>query len=285
MNYIIDKNKDVKIISAACITALDEKHITRTLNNYEIFLITDGVLYLEQNGKKYVLEEGDVFISNANQSFGGYRKAHASFYFIHLDVGGYISPTTETNGLIIPQKFHINNFTEIAVIFHQIINYHRKVNCENVTKALLTSIFEMFYYCLHNEQRSALKNNRRFNKAMEDLIFTPHMVGFSSTKEIADKFGYNPRYLSSLFKKYLGASLNEILINAKIDKSKRMLLYSKMEIKEIAHCLDYRSDYFVKFFKKYVGITPTQYRNGLTAKTQEFVNDTNELFKNHRIIG
>ena len=285
MEFVINKNKDVVIVAAGCITKLTTKHITRTLNNYELFLVTQGNLYLQQEGHKYCLKEGDFFISDANKSYGGFRKSSASFFFLHLDMQGYISHDKKDGDLYIPQHFHLKNYTEIAIVLNQIINFHRKENCEGVKKALLNSLFEMISYSLNNEKQIVVKNNRRFNKMLEDLIFTSNMVDFISVKQVADAFSYNPRYLSYLFKRYLGTSVNKFLIDAKIDKSKRMLLDTKKEIKEIANNLGYRSDYFVKFFKKYTGITPTQYRNGLTAKTQEFVAATDEMFRGEHKIG
>ena len=80
-------------------------------------------------------------------------------------------------------------------------------------------------------------------------------------QDIAQSFGINYSYLSQLFKKVLGLSYAEYLINIRLTKACQLLSDTYMQITEVAEAVgipDYH--YFCKVFKKYYAMTPSQYR-------------------------
>ncbi|WP_170287683.1 helix-turn-helix domain-containing protein [Aquibacillus halophilus] len=105
--------------------------------------------------------------------------------------------------------------------------------------------------------------DERFSRTItlcRDYIFR-HIYEEISHDDIANKVDLNPKYLSRLFKKEVGMTVNEYIQQAKIDEAKKLLAYSKTPISEICSLLNYNDQsYFTKVFKKGVGITPKQYR-------------------------
>ena len=80
-------------------------------------------------------------------------------------------------------------------------------------------------------------------------------------KEIAKIFGYNSRYLTTLFREKTGFTLIEYIHKLKLDKSKQLLCTSSLSIKDIAYSVGFDSDkYFMKLFKKFEEMTPSEYR-------------------------
>ncbi len=80
-------------------------------------------------------------------------------------------------------------------------------------------------------------------------------------KEIAEIFGYNSRYLTTLFRESTGFTLIEYIHKVKLDKSKQLLCSSSLSIKDIAYSAGFDSDkYFMKLFKKFEEMTPSEYR-------------------------
>lgn len=79
--------------------------------------------------------------------------------------------------------------------------------------------------------------------------------------EIANVLHVNQFYLSSLFKKKIGTSFTEYLMNYRTDKASHLLIYSNMTVKRIASEVGYADVVqFNKMFKKRRGVTPSQYR-------------------------
>lgn len=82
-----------------------------------------------------------------------------------------------------------------------------------------------------------------------------------SLDEVSRSVDISPYYFSKLFKEETGENFIEYLTNIRIEKAKKLLLYSDMSIKNICIDTGYSDpNYFSRIFKKQVGLTPTEYR-------------------------
>lgn len=87
--------------------------------------------------------------------------------------------------------------------------------------------------------------------------------------DIAEKMGISPTYLSRLFSKEKGMTLQEYVLRIRVDRAANLLTYSDSPIAEIGDYVNFPSQsYFGRVFKKYTGLTPKQYRNA--HKPREF---------------
>ena len=86
--------------------------------------------------------------------------------------------------------------------------------------------------------------------------------------DLAERFGYNPTYLSKLIKKYTGYPVNTYLNHIRLAAAKNLLcltnIYTIQEIGLICGFTDEK--YFMRLFKKMEGVTPSQYRNMFNEK-------------------
>ena len=79
--------------------------------------------------------------------------------------------------------------------------------------------------------------------------------------EVAEALGYNYSYLSNLFRKNVGITLNKYFISKKMQEAERCLLETKKSVSKISQHLKYSSVYaFSKAFKEYFGESPANYR-------------------------
>lgn len=82
-----------------------------------------------------------------------------------------------------------------------------------------------------------------------------------SRDDIANFVFLNPDYLTRIFKKSTGLSLNEYVTEQRIKRSTSLLIFSDMPISEIALKVGYDNlAYFSKKFKKITDFTPSDYR-------------------------
>lgn len=80
--------------------------------------------------------------------------------------------------------------------------------------------------------------------------------------ELSSQVHLNPAYVSSLFKKSLGYTFKEYLINVRLNAAFKMLKESNAPIEKIAILCGFNScNHFCKTFKKHTGISPSTYRN------------------------
>ncbi len=78
---------------------------------------------------------------------------------------------------------------------------------------------------------------------------------------LAEHVNLNPSYLSRLFKKEMGVTLNKYIRNKKLMTAQNMLIYSEYSPAEISTILAFPSQsYFTEVFRKEFGTTPAEYR-------------------------
>jgi AraC-like DNA-binding protein len=93
-------------------------------------------------------------------------------------------------------------------------------------------------------------------------------------ENLAAEIHITPDYLIRLFKKHLGCTPAQYIIDRKMMQAKLMLATESTLTKEIAYALGYDNPaYFSHIFRKLTGSTPTEYRNAFndsfTTKTGE----------------
>ena len=95
-------------------------------------------------------------------------------------------------------------------------------------------------------------------------------------RDIARQLGYNPSYLSSLFKERTGQSLQSFIQEAKLQEARVLLLYTSQPLTSIASSLGFHSlSHFSKAFKAAEGISPLRFRRqGANQKPGKFYGDS-----------
>ena len=89
------------------------------------------------------------------------------------------------------------------------------------------------------------------NKYMEQI----------SVASIAETVNLTPTYLSVLFNKETGETINDYITRVRLENAKKLLCDPTIKINDICLRVGYLSlSYFTKLFKKYTGMTPGQYR-------------------------
>ena len=82
-----------------------------------------------------------------------------------------------------------------------------------------------------------------------------------SRSEIAEAIYLNPEYLSRLFKKVQGISLNDFIITQKMEIAKSLLSNTNIPIHIVASKVGYSNfSYFSQVFKRVCGLAPVEYR-------------------------
>jgi two-component system, response regulator YesN len=83
-----------------------------------------------------------------------------------------------------------------------------------------------------------------------------------SYKDVAKEVFVSPSYFLSLFKRETGLTFVDYLTEVRIDRAKRLLTSTEMNITEIAFEIGFNnSNYFSSTFKKIVGTTAKEFRN------------------------
>ncbi len=78
---------------------------------------------------------------------------------------------------------------------------------------------------------------------------------------LRDSLHYDYNYLSNLFSSVEAVTIEQFLINQRIEKAKELLLYDELTLTEISHRLGYSSlAHLSRQFKKVTGLTPSHFK-------------------------
>ena len=99
-------------------------------------------------------------------------------------------------------------------------------------------------------------------KIIKDVIeyINRHFHEAITLEQMAKHFSISKSHLSSYFRKYIGVSPYEYLLNVRLEQAKRLLTHGG-SITDVCYACGF-SDYshFIQFFKKRTGMTPHKYQ-------------------------
>lgn len=132
---------------------------------------------------------------------------------------------------------------------------------------------------LQGEQREALKaallplgfeliddrRSRLIEEIKVAIIDLVHHQGMDAKTNLSDHLSatlqHDYAYLSALFSKVEGSTIEKYFIAQRIEKVKEMLVYDELSLSEIALRLNYSSvAYLSNQFKKVTGLTPSHFK-------------------------
>ena len=126
---------------------------------------------------------------------------------------------------------------------------------ENLKQDLLASDLELI-----DDKKSILIEKIK-NVVQELIPVTAEMPAVNYSVYIVEKLGYDYSYLSNLFSKYTGNTIQQFVIRHKIERVKELLTSDDMNITEIASALQYSSvGHLSNQFKKVTGMTPSDFK-------------------------
>ncbi len=171
---------------------------------------------------------------------------------------GFIQEVIAT-GIRYAGKHGIN----IEETYHQRLLYLRFVDDFDSMPALFEWLSGWMLQ-LRTDAGQAARSGGTQDMAVFDQIETyilQHIDQEITLQMVADRFFYNPSYLSRLFKTKLNKNYTAFVTEIRIAYAKRCLVQSKVPMTDVAQMCGYTSyKHFVKTFRKITNMTPSDYR-------------------------
>lgn len=99
--------------------------------------------------------------------------------------------------------------------------------------------------------------------AVIDIIHhTSEPIAIKYSDHLSTKLQHDYSYLSKLFSEVEGITIEQYIINQKIERVKELLVYDELSLSEVSYQMGYSSvAHLSAQFKKVTGMTPTVFKN------------------------
>lgn len=113
---------------------------------------------------------------------------------------------------------------------------------------------------LLNDKKSILIEKIK-NVIIEMVHYSDILPKVNYSDYISNKLNYNYTYLANTFSEVKGTTIQQYIINHKIEKVKELLLYDELSLAEISYKMHYSSAaHLSNQFKRNTGLSPSEYK-------------------------
>lgn len=246
-------------------------HMTRPLNDFEFVLVTEGDFYIGDEHKQSVVHTGEYRICRPTKKQYGTKPSSCSFYWMHFNP--VKSKSTKEKEISIPVQGKVPRPERLIVLLKQLSDCDKTYGNPLLSNYLCSVILCELQCQLSSEKEKVPEDKRKIHGAQVALY--SDICNFIKWKinedirvsQIASYFGYNDKYITTLFRKASGISIKQFIIECKIEKAKAMLSDSTRQVSEVAYDLGFSDNHnFSRAFKKITGQTPSQYRDSFADR-------------------
>lgn len=151
-----------------------------------------------------------------------------------------------------------NGFSPILVQLGEVAVEETSADPQQV-ESLRTGLKKLGFELLDNKRKKIIE---QIKTLVIDMV---HYNGETGNKKystiIQEKLHHEYSYLSRLFSEVEGVTIEQYIINQKIEKVKELLVYGELSLSGIAFELNYSSvAHLSTQFKKITGLTPTEFK-------------------------
>ncbi len=242
-------------------------HLTRNLTDFELMVVTDGTLYIADDKREYVVNKNEYLLMPPNPYQHGSRPGSCSFYWLHFhcpagyEVIGQDTVDFAERSIYIPLTGKLNSLDRIIVMLQELQDSEKRYHSLPLNDSICTSILaELGCQNIFYKKFAQSKQTTQIIHDIADYV-QYHCSENISVAAIAGYFGYNSKYLSSLFKAQSGTSLKQYILQTRIESAKAELSDTNHSIAQIAYNIGFNDAHnFSNAFKKLTGLSPSEYR-------------------------
>ena len=248
-------------------------HLTRNLIDFELMTVTEGTLYIADDSHEYVVNKSEYLLMPPTAFQHGYKQGGCSFYWLHFymekgfDCVSDEELTFDENNIYVPVTGKLSSMERVIILMKQLQDcdkrYHNKILNNSITGAIISEV--CCQSSLYKKYSQVNQTSQIFNDIADYVQY--HSSENISVSQVAEYFGYNPKYLSSFFKSQSGMTLKQFMLQAKMDTAKAELTDTNHSISQIAYNVGFNDAHnFTNAFKKITGLSPSEYREGYAKR-------------------
>ena len=233
------------------------KHLTRRLFEYELFIVTEGVLFIADEEREHEVRAGEYLIMPPTLCQHGTRVCRCRFYWLHFRCPALPASVS------MPAQGSFSDADAVRAIAKKLMQAEaaepRGVRSRYLASMLLLELREQALADAP-EDGGVNSSAEQLCERIKEFVFF-HRFSDVKVREIARELGYHEKYLSAVFHRTEGVTLKAYIDAQRCAEAKRLLLESRLTVTEVAYYLNFPDPHsFARFFKTTTGRTATQFR-------------------------
>ncbi|MDF2804548.1 MAG: araC 4 [Anaerocolumna sp.] len=301
MLFALDPDNIIKVrLMNSAVIQPPYVHNKRKVDEYVIYIIKKGKMFLEENNIKYALGPGDFILLDRDYYHGGYKPSYCEYFYIHFRNDGLIKmqydseqdlmkhiltkrndslksdpfsySTMENDRVMLPKYFHFQNYSDLlktnllleeatAANNNHLDNY--KVLCSVKVMEAFIEIYRSYVLLMtENNTKGMPKSYHKVQEILEYL--NTSYVDKITSANIEEKADCNFDHINRVFKQLTHKTVFTYLNTVRINHAKQLISTTNMKMSEVGQAVGFADlYYFSKVFKKATGVSPTSFAKGM----------------------
>lgn len=268
-------------------------HFERVSEEYILYLIKNGSLFIEEDGNQYHLKKGSCIILEPGKRHIGYQAASCNYYYIHFKCPSLYPLSEDATQQYLRETMveRKSKILENCLVYDDLSNPHSYIpkisvlqdssvynymlhsaikdynmRFEHYRELVGCKLLEFFIrlsrdYVSYQYSQAGTTIQKKYIKAKTLLSFISREYCRKITRQdIEEELEASYDYLNRIFKEFTGQSIHQYLSKIRMSKAMELIETTPLKFSDISFLVGIEDTYyFSKLFKKHVGMTPTEY--------------------------
>lgn len=255
----------VEVIHAEYYTCKSTWGYTDQLNNFnKLYFIMDGEGFGKIDSTEFYVQPGQFILipSNSVHSFSTSSSNSIKKYFCH-----FISKTGDLELFeFFKIPYYIDKVDNIILkeLFEKLVTNLASNNYMSILRVKSVMLEIIIYYFDNIQSEKIEMVSSKSTEIISRVVkyISNNLSKNISINDLAELVYLHPNYFIKFFKKHMGSSPKNYINKLRLEKAKKLLITTEMNITDISREIGYSDTcYFSKYFKKNTGFTPTEFKN------------------------
>ena len=216
----------------------------------ELTILVKGELTYWVNGVSHHMTDGDIiYLPEGSLRARSATNQTNDYFSFNFHLGENVFDENHITGCLSKELWLL-------------LSYLDSVNAGTSADAPDTEITNRILDCILLQIQKNIRDSQ-LSPLIKKIVkyVSEHYMEQITLKTVAEVTYFSPSYCENRFKKEMGKSIINYLIDVRISEAKNLISGSALPLAEISDTVGFEDyNYFARIFKKRVGYTPRQYR-------------------------
>lgn len=256
-------NSAMPIVTECGLLAASEPfyHTDRTADFNVMIYVTDGTIYVTEDGADYEIDSGGVFFLKRGVHHWGRReiKRGTRWYYFHFKEGKP-TPNGYEEKIALPKQLNISQDSRPARMIHGYTDMFYAGNAAG-RRRIHSGFFDILSAVADESEGGEIRGS--LSERICEYLANHTGEPFSAAA-LEKEFYLSYKHMAAVFKRERGETMQRYHTRMKMNAACYLLKSTLMPIEEIAAKTGYRDAlYFSRRFRAENGISPTGFRRGV----------------------